>query len=136
MASLRGLDHRFRRMAEAFVRFAVRAYPGVRVTSARRSWKDQARLYAEYLAGRNNGLPALPPGTSDHEAGLAFDLARPNVQPFDDDVLPQLGETWLRWGGRWSNRDPVHFAAPLNLRRARWSARKVGPMHRTSRRRA
>ena len=102
---------------------------------ARRGRWEQARLYREYLAGRNNGLPAMPPGTSDHEFGLAMDLAFPGTEPLQDGRLWDLGETWLRWGGRWASKDPVHFAAPKNLARARWTHRSVRPMTRTARRR-
>jgi hypothetical protein len=61
------------------------------------------------LARGARGLPALPPGSSLHEQGLAFDLARPGIDPFRDQLLPMLGEVWNSWGGRWSAKDPVHF---------------------------
>ncbi len=34
----------------------------------------QQRLYDKYIAGGSKGLPADPPGSSTHEAGLSFDL--------------------------------------------------------------
>lgn len=34
----------------------------------------QQRLYDKYVAGGSKGLPADPPGSSTHEAGLSFDL--------------------------------------------------------------
>lgn len=112
MPSLRGLEHHFRPMAEAFVRQAIRTWPGLRVTSARRSHLEQLRLYQAAQRGENDGLPVARPGTSDHEVGLAFDLARPGTDPFSDPALVALGAEWLNQGGRWSARDPVHFAAP------------------------
>lgn len=119
MPSLRGLHPAFRPFAERFFRMARAAYPGLVVTSGKRSRWEQARLYREYLAGRNGGLPAVPPGTSDHEFGLAWDMARPGIKPFSDGALAVLGEAWRREGGRWSSKDPVHFAAPASLKRRR-----------------
>lgn len=100
-------------MAESFFNYVRQDDRGLVITSARRSHLEQARLYALAQAGRNNGLPAMPPGTSDHEYGLAFDMAHPGIDPFTDGALWAAGATWVRWGGRWSARDPVHFAAPL-----------------------
>jgi LAS superfamily LD-carboxypeptidase LdcB len=105
-------------MAEAFVRDAQRETSGLVVTSARRTHKEQLRLYQEFLAGRNNGLPATPPGHSDHEQGLAFDFARLNVDPLTDPVLFSLGARWKAQGGKWWAGDPVHFSAPQG-----WGAR-------------
>lgn len=76
------------------------------ITSARRSPRQQAKLYAEWLAGRRK-LPAQPPGKSLHEVGRAFDIGSVGeglniagqIAPFLD----------LRWGGRFQNPDPVHF---------------------------
>jgi hypothetical protein len=114
MPSLTSLAPGFAPKAASFFRFVRRAFPGFRITSARRSRQEQDRLYQSFLAGRNNGLPAVPPGTSDHEKGLAFDMARPSVEPFNDAQLHALGRAWLRRGGRWSPKDPVHFAAPTS----------------------
>lgn len=81
------------------------------VTSARRSPVDQYRLYDLYRRGLSD-LPAARPGTSLHEYGLAFDLARPGVDPLGDTILYDLGEAWTAWGGVWGqSRDPVHFQA-------------------------
>lgn len=85
------------------------------VTSARRTYAEQSRLYQRYLAGNNNGLPATPPGQSSHELGLAFDMAELNVDPLQDQVLRQLGAEWIRQGGTWWDGDPVHFAASKAL---------------------
>jgi LAS superfamily LD-carboxypeptidase LdcB len=111
--SLTTLDPAFRPYAEAFFQRArVAAQGGLVVTSARRTRQEQQYLYNEYLAGRNNGLPAVPPGSSDHELGLAWDMARLNVDPLDDALLTQFGREWQALGGRWWAGDPVHFAAP------------------------
>ena len=79
------------------------------VTSARRSAAKQARLYAKYKSGKSL-IPANRPGTSLHEYGLAFDLARLGEDPLADPLLLWLGDLWERVGGRYGgSRDPVHF---------------------------
>jgi len=79
------------------------------VTSARRSSAKQAQLYWYWKKGISD-IPANPPGTSLHEFGLAFDLARIGVDPLSDPLLNWLGAVWTSWGGRWGGaRDPVHF---------------------------
>jgi LAS superfamily LD-carboxypeptidase LdcB len=115
MASLRTLAPHFRPMAERFFRRWRKANPQLRVTSARRTTAAQARLYAAYLRGQNQGLPAVPPGHSDHEVGLAFDMARPGFDPLTDPWLRSAGAAWVKQGGRWSSIDPVHFAAPRQV---------------------
>jgi LAS superfamily LD-carboxypeptidase LdcB len=111
MPSLRTLAPSFRRAAESFFRTARRRWPGLVVTSARRTYLQQLRLWQASVAGRNNGLPATPPGSSDHELGLAFDMAHPNIDPLTDPSLPAAGAAWQALGGRWWSGDPVHFAA-------------------------
>ena len=79
------------------------------VTSARRSSAKQAELRRRWEQGLSK-IPANRPGTSLHEYGLAFDLARMGIDPFEDDLLPWLGSWWEYYGGRWGGiRDPVHF---------------------------
>jgi hypothetical protein len=115
LPSLRILDPAFRPHAERFFRWARRQYPGLVVTSSRRTHSEQQRLYNEYLAGRNNGLPATPPGESSHELGLAFDMARINRDALHDPALVELGAEWMRQGGTWWGGDPVHFAASAGM---------------------
>lgn len=115
MASLEGLDPQFRFHAERFWKWAKKQ-PGCAslvITSAKRTREQQQYLWEEYQAGRNNGLPATPPGSSDHELGLAWDMARIGHEPLTDPVLAELGEAWILAGGRWWSKDPVHFGAPL-----------------------
>ena len=112
MPSLSTLDPSFRPHAEVFYRWARQYVPGLVVTSARRTRAEQERLYRAAQAGENDGLPAAPPGASDHETGMAFDMARINVPALTDPVLRVLGSRWVGIGGRWSPKDPVHFAAP------------------------
>ena len=129
-------------MAEQFFAVARNAYRGLVITSARRTASEQLRLWQAAQRGENNGLPAMRPGTSDHEVGLAFDMANPGVDPLHDDALFVLGDAWKRWGGRWGPKDPVHFAAPVGRARAptwrssrprRWGSRVAS--RRSSRRR-
>jgi hypothetical protein len=89
------------------------------ITSARRTRKEQERLYRLSQQGKNNGLPATPPGHSSHEIGLAFDMARPGQEPFTDEALQWLGAQWKLQGGTWWAGDPVHFAASPALLAAR-----------------
>lgn len=118
MSVFRSLSPRLRPWAERLLEAARASYPTIAVTSARRTRTEQARLYNDYLAGRSR-LPALPPGQSIHERGLAFDLARPDVDPRDDDALREVGALWRKMGGIYGgDSDPVHFEAP-----ASWTAR-------------
>jgi len=83
---------------------------GARVTSTRRSVAKQAYLYQEWIAGRSP-YPAARPGTSKHERGLAFYIV--TSSPADLAVLGRVWESFGgRWGGRFRDRDPVHFEAP------------------------
>lgn len=112
MPSLSTLDQRFKPFAQGLYKQAHQADPRFTVTSARRSHGEQQRLYANYLKGLSD-LPALPPGSSMHERGLAIDLARLGIDPKDDDLLAQFGQAWRTAGGVWGGEvDPVHFEAP------------------------
>jgi len=109
MADLRTLDRRLYPLASAFVQWAQAGGHRVTVTSARRSRAKQARLYRAWLRGESR-IPALPPGRSLHERGLAWDMV--------GDDLPMLGRAWESLGGQWGGRsklgyDPVHFQLRL-----------------------
>jgi len=80
------------------------------VTSARRSRQDQARLYARWQRGETR-IPAAPPGSSAHELGLAFDLARLGIDAKTDWYLLWLGSVWQNYvgGKHGGTNDPVHF---------------------------
>ncbi len=106
-----GLQPFLRGPAKVLVDIGRGADARLTVTSVRRTRAEQSRLYQRFLAGRSQGIPALPPGLSLHEKGRAFDLARPGIPPFSDDLLAQLGTLWNSWGGRWHQSDPVHFEA-------------------------
>lgn len=79
------------------------------VTSSRRSTRKQAALYDKWQKGQSS-IPANRPGTSLHEFGLAFDMARIGIDPLNDPLLNWLGTVWESVGGRHGGaRDPVHF---------------------------
>lgn len=79
------------------------------VTSAKRSSDKQSQLWQAYNRGESQ-IPANRPGTSLHEYGLAFDMARIGKNPLTDPLLAWLGALWEHVGGRWGGeRDPVHF---------------------------
>lgn len=73
-----------------------------RVTSGYRSPKKQAWLYQRYLAGLQQ-YPVAPPGTSDHEKGLAIDAVSTDPQK----LVALLTSVGLSWAGP---SDPVHFS--------------------------
>ena len=109
MADLKTLDRRLVPWATALYRYGKTLDPRLVVTSARRSSAKQARLYERYLQGKSK-IPANPPGTSLHEFGLAFDMARIGKDPLGDPLLNWLGRVWEHWGGRHGGTlDPVHF---------------------------
>lgn len=103
---LAGLDPRLVPYAEHLIRELRRNGLRVTVTSVRRSYADQAKLYAKYLRGENP-YPVAPPGKSAHEHGLAWDM---DVRfPDRADAAGVAGSAWSSWGGRWSPKDRVHF---------------------------
>ncbi len=109
MADLRTLDRRLIPWARWIHAVGKQQDGRLVVTSARRSTAKQARLYAAWRSGRSE-IPANRPGTSLHEYGLAFDMARIGKNPIGDPLLAWLGEVWEHVGGRHGGaRDPVHF---------------------------
>jgi hypothetical protein len=81
-------------------------------TDTFRTRADQQERYSKYVKGESPFL-ALPPGRSQHERGLAVDLARFGVPAVDDPLLFELGRAWRAAGGVWGGAvDPVHFEAP------------------------
>lgn len=72
-----------------------------RVTSGYRSYKKQAWLYDRYQRGLQE-YPVAPPGTSDHEKGLALDVVSTDTTK----LVSLLASVGLSWAGP---TDPVHF---------------------------
>jgi len=109
MADLRLLDPRLFPFAWYLYNVGKQYDGRLVVTSSRRSSAKQSELYQRWLSGQSQ-IPANRPGTSLHEHGLAFDLARLGIDPLGDPLLAWLGSVWESWGGRWGGiRDPVHF---------------------------
>ncbi|MGH9024375.1 MAG: hypothetical protein ACRDV9_15005 [Acidimicrobiia bacterium] len=110
--SLATLDQEARPYFEYLVD-AARTYLGpTTITSTRRTWTEQARLYQDYLAGHRS-LPALPPERSLHVYGLAVDLVvgRYAAGGSSSPEMTALGTWWRSLGGRWGGPgDPVHFS--------------------------
>ena len=69
---LRGLHPDVRARADWAVRYAESQGVPVTITSGYRSWAEQAKLRADYEAGRAR-YPANRPGDSSHNWGLGFD---------------------------------------------------------------
>jgi peptidoglycan L-alanyl-D-glutamate endopeptidase CwlK len=91
----------------------------IKVTSGMRSYAEQAELYAKYQAG---GPLAAPPGKSNHNFGLAFDVTifkgsddpekakTPVWESPNYKVVGALGDDiGLEWGGHWKKVDEPHF---------------------------
>ena len=106
-ANLNELVPELRPYARSLVDLAGRAGVLPRVTSTVRTFTQQTRLYARYLAGFQR-FPVAFPGTSAHEYGEAFDMIVSGTENLAD-----LGQVWESWGGTWGGqRDPVHFELP------------------------
>jgi hypothetical protein len=75
-----------------------------RITSTRRTFAEQLRLYLDHLAGRHPG-PVAFPGYSDHEKGKALDVVFTNVDPRD--LVDVAAAFFLKWQG---SADPVHWS--------------------------
>lgn len=116
MSSLRDLDPRFQPYVAELFRLLKTQDPRFVLTSTRRTYAQQVELYSKYLraqaAGEHPYLTAKP-GTSQHERGLAADIARAGVKPYDDELLHQAGKVWRAHGFTWGgDADPIHFGAP------------------------
>jgi hypothetical protein len=105
-ASLDGLDAGLADAARALDSAVHASGLQGRFSSTIRTSAEQKRLYDRFLAGQSQ-FPAVPPGFSTHEYGLAFDYV---VSPWD--YQPDVGALWLSWGGAWSASDLVHFELP------------------------
>lgn len=110
--SLATLDPQARPYFEYLVDASRTALGSTTITSTRRTWAEQARLYQDWLAGFRP-LPALPPERSLHVAGLAVDLVvgRYTAGGPPSAEMTELGTWWRSLGGRWGGpADPVHFS--------------------------
>jgi D-alanyl-D-alanine carboxypeptidase len=120
--SLVALDARLSPAAQQFCVWLAEQGIPVQITSGRRSSLKQRQIYERYLRGESGGLPALPPGRSLHEHGLAWDMVVvgvPRPRSPRDPYAPlyaAIGAAWKSMGGQWGGDapvgyDPVHFQA-------------------------
>lgn len=116
MNSYMGLEPVTRDALILLKEYAEAAGLQVTVTSTFRSAVQQAALYRRRAQQRAAGLdvlPAAPPGRSQHEYGLAFDMVENRGRTRELVQLAQaLGLTWA------GPKDPVHFQV---IPQALWS---------------
>jgi hypothetical protein len=87
-----------------------------RITSTRRSFWEQTRLFRRRLSGAAS-YPVALPGTSAHERGEAFDFVLdafgPDRGSYEAFQETGVGPLWQSWGGIWgAAKDPIHFQLP------------------------
>lgn len=93
----------------------IASYNGIKpvVTSVARTWADQAKLYARYIAGQSK-YPANAPGDSAHQprtvAGLEGALAFDSVVP--DEQLATWTAIRRYVGFRVPENDLIHAELP------------------------
>jgi hypothetical protein len=73
---------------EALNDYGIDLYPEGPL-GAYRTYDQQAELYRKYLNG--TGALAAPPGTSEHNLGIALDLATPQMRSIVDSIGPAFG---------------------------------------------
>lgn len=109
MADLRSLQPWLQPWAFWIFDYGKTLDPRLVVTSARRDQAKQWELYQKWQRGESS-LPAAYPGTSRHQYGEAFDMARIGMDPLGDWLLQHLGAWWRHYGGLYGGTaDPVHF---------------------------
>lgn len=121
--NIRSLHPQVRETARAFMLELRNRGMRFKVTSGYRTYKEQEILHQKYLSG---GPKAAPPGYSNHNFGIAFDI----TQFRDDEKTPiwesanyaqagRIGEgLGLTWGGRWKGKDQDE---PHYCRRPAWA---------------
>ena len=117
---LASLDVEARKKVEKFFDLAKKAGKPVMLVSARRSCEKQDALYAQGRTKPGKIITHAKCGQSDHNLGLAIDVAplvngkvNYNVPRSHWEELARIAKTvGLSWGGRWTNlNDLVHFSA-------------------------
>lgn len=98
--TLSGLQPWLRPYADYLVT-AMQRYGRVTVTSTYRSYSEQLALYRNRAI---NPYPVAPPGCSQHNLGLAWDMTT-DVPG----LLEAAGRAWKAAGGDWRASDPIHF---------------------------
>jgi len=103
---------RFKKLLQVLSAVALELNETLHVNSGYRSYAEQVKLYALYLAGKGN--LAAKPGTSNHNKGLAADVSAADGTPIGGTVarrkvlkqhglcLPVSGELWhVERGDSW-----------------------------------
>lgn len=88
-----------------------------RVIQGRRTYEEQAKLYAKGRTASGRIVTYAKPGTSNHETGKAFDIGIFRIDGTyvdDNDVLlkvlmPYAKKIGLSCGGDWTRPDYPHF---------------------------
>lgn len=122
---IRDLDPALQVPATELVKRAYAAGVPIIVASGRRTYAEQAALYAQGRMSPGAIVTNVKPGTSSHELGLAFDVAPLDphaaggmgdvLVPWPTDpafwrILGRIGEgIGLLWGGRLPVPDFPHF---------------------------
>ena len=100
----------------------------LRVTSAYRSYAEQARLYAQGRTAPGQIVTNAQPGESYHNFGLAFDVVeiRSGQALWQNPRWREIGELGksygFAWGGDWKFKDLPHFQDGLGRSLAEWRA--------------
>ena len=110
---------RVRPFARALIEKAANQGIIIKVTSGTRSFAEQDELFKKHLAG---GPLAAPPGKSNHNFGLAFDVTifegstdpeKAKTPVFEGPAYKAVGalgtDLGLEWGGNWKKVDEPHF---------------------------
>lgn len=113
------LHQRVRPFARGLIEKAASHGIIIKVTSGMRSFEEQAELFAKFKAG---GPIAAPPGKSNHNFGLAFDVTmfkgsddpeKAKTPVFESPAYKTVGalgrDLGLEWGGDWKRVDEPHF---------------------------
>jgi peptidoglycan L-alanyl-D-glutamate endopeptidase CwlK len=117
------LDPDVQQLALALLQRLARKGILLRVTQTRRTWEEQAKLYAQGRTTPGNRVTNAKAGSSWHQMGRAFDVADMDSTPYDfgklgaaddDDFWETIGNEGealgLIWGGRFKSiMDRPHF---------------------------
>jgi LysM repeat protein len=87
---------------EALSVYGVDLYPGGPL-SAYRTYEQQAALYDAFLSG--TGAPANPPGSSQHEYGIAVDVPTYEMRSVIDEIGWKYGWGKIHAPGEWWHVD-------------------------------
>jgi peptidoglycan L-alanyl-D-glutamate endopeptidase CwlK len=118
-ANIATLHPRVRPYARGLIERAAGQGIIIKVTSGLRSYEEQEELYRKYKAG---GPVAAPPGESNHNFGLAFDVTifkgsddpeKAKTPVWESPAYKAVGalgtDLGLEWGGNWKRVDEPHF---------------------------